>query len=51
MDAVALVTHAHEDVIAALDAAVIGAVDNIAEVRALENVLKELQSEFEFGRL
>jgi len=42
---------AGEDVFDALEQAVIDAVDNVAEVRVLKDVLKQVKQEFEFGRL
>lgn len=51
MDAVTLVTLAGDDVIDALDAAVISAVDNVAEVRVLSDLLKSIKDEYAWGRL
>lgn len=51
MDAVALVTAAGEDVFDALEAAVIAAVDNVAEQQVLKSTLQDVKRSYEFGRL
>jgi len=51
MDAVTLVMHAGVEVYEALEAAVIMTVDNVSEVRVLEEALKSQKQAYQFGRL
>jgi hypothetical protein len=51
MDAVTLVTLDECDVFEAIDAAVIAAVDNVAENRVLKEILNQVKQAAEFGRL
>jgi len=50
MDAIELVKSG-EDVFDSLEEAVIAAVDNYAEIRVLQDVLKNVKQEYEFGRI